>query len=39
LSNDAEVANYLTDEELRKLTNTEYYLKYIDTAFQRVNLS
>src|SRR5579864_6250161 len=28
LSSDAEVANYLTDEELRDLTNTDYYLKY-----------
>jgi adenylosuccinate lyase len=38
LSSDAEVAHYLTQEELRELTNTDYYVKYIDTAFQRVGL-
>jgi len=38
LSNDPEVAGYLSHEELAELTNTEYYVKYIDTAFKRVGL-
>jgi adenylosuccinate lyase len=38
LNSDPEVASYLTQEELAELTNTDYYLKYIDTAFQRVGL-
>jgi adenylosuccinate lyase len=38
LSNDSEVASYLSQQELAELTNTDYYLKYIDTAFQRVGL-
>jgi len=38
LSNDPEVAEYLTREELQELTSTEYYTKYIDTAFKRVGL-
>ncbi len=38
LSNDAEVAAYLTPDELKVLTNTDYYVKYIDTAFTRVGL-
>jgi adenylosuccinate lyase len=38
LSNDPEVTAYLTHDELRELTNTEYYTKYIDTAFKRVGL-
>ena len=38
LSNDSEVARYLSKEELAELTNTEYYTKYVDTAFQRVGL-
>jgi adenylosuccinate lyase len=38
LSNDPEVAEYLTSGELHELTNTEYYTKYIDTAFKRVGL-
>jgi len=39
LSNDSEVARYLSKQELTELTNTDYYVKYIDTAFQRVGLS
>jgi adenylosuccinate lyase len=39
LSSDAEVASYLTREDLTELTNTDYYVKYIDIAFQRVALS
>ncbi len=38
LSSDPEVARYLTPSELRELTSTDYYLKYIDTAFRRVGL-
>jgi adenylosuccinate lyase len=38
LSNDPEVAHYLTADELKALTNTDYYIQYIDTAFQRVGL-
>jgi adenylosuccinate lyase len=39
LSSDTEVANYLTQEELRELTKTDYYVQYIETGFQRVGLS
>jgi adenylosuccinate lyase len=39
LSSDSEVASYLTREELTELTSTDYYVKYIDIAFQRVGLS
>jgi adenylosuccinate lyase len=39
LSNDAEVTEYLSRKELAELTNTDYYLKYIDTAFKRLGLS
>jgi adenylosuccinate lyase len=39
LSNDAEVTEYLSRKELAELTNTDYYLKYIDTAFKRLALS
>ena len=38
LSNDAEVARYLSQEELAELTSTDYYVKYVDTAFARVGL-
>jgi adenylosuccinate lyase len=38
LSNDPEVARYLSVDELKTLTSTDYYIKYIDTAFQRVGL-
>ncbi len=38
LSNDAEVAQYLSQEELAELTSTDYYVKYVDTAFARVGL-
>jgi len=38
LSNDPEVAGYLSRAELAELTNTDYYVKYIDTAFRRVGL-
>ena len=38
LSKDSEVAQYLSVDELKALTDTEYYTKYIDTAFQRVGL-
>ena len=38
LTNDPEVTQYLTRGELQELTSTEYYTKYIDTAFKRVGL-
>ncbi len=38
VSSDTEVACYLSQEELTELTNTDYYVKYIDIAFQRVGL-
>jgi adenylosuccinate lyase len=38
LRDDPEVAQYLSVAELKELTNTDYYTKYIDTAFQRVGL-
>lgn len=38
LSNDPQVTEYLTRKELQELTNTEYYTKYIETAFKRVGL-
>src|SRR6266478_3134795 len=33
LSKDAEVTQYLSPDELVELMNTDYYVKYIDTAF------
>ena len=38
LSNDDEVTRYLSHDELIELTNTEYYIKYIDTTFDRLKL-
>lgn len=38
LNSDTEVAEYLTPTELQELTNTDYYVKYIDVAFKRVGL-
>ncbi|MHB8600016.1 MAG: adenylosuccinate lyase [Ktedonobacteraceae bacterium] len=38
LNDDPEVAAYLTSDELKELMNTDYYVKYIDTAFTRVGL-
>src|SRR5438876_8401513 len=38
LSNDPAVTEYLTRDELTELTNTDYYVKYIDTAFTRLGL-
>jgi len=38
LNDDPEVAAYLTPDELSELMNTDYYVKYIDTAFARVGL-
>ena len=39
LSGDAEVAHYLSPAELQALTNTDFYVKYIDTAFKRIGLN
>src|SRR6202022_3063140 len=33
LNSDAEVADYLSPAELQELTNTDYYIKYIDISF------
>jgi len=38
LSNDEEVSRYLSGEELKELTDTDYYTRYIDTSFKRVGL-
>jgi adenylosuccinate lyase len=38
LSNDAEVARYLSHDELTELMNNDYYIKYVDSAFQRLGL-
>ena len=38
LSSDPEVTRYLSRKELASLGTTDYYLKYIDTAFARVGL-
>jgi adenylosuccinate lyase len=38
LSSDPQVTEYLTRAELAELTNTDYYLKYIDTSFKRLGL-
>src|SRR5437588_1671713 len=38
LSNDVEVTEYLSRKELAELMSTDYYLKYIDTAFKRLGL-
>jgi len=38
LSSDPEVMRYLSREELTELTHTDYYVRYIDTAFSRVGL-
>jgi adenylosuccinate lyase len=38
LSNDNEVTCYLSHSELNELTDTEYYVKYIDTTFARLGL-
>ncbi|WP_052889985.1 adenylosuccinate lyase [Thermogemmatispora carboxidivorans] len=39
LSSDPEVTRYLSPEELQQLMQLDYYLPYIDTAFQRLGLS
>lgn len=38
LEHDYEVAQYLSPAELAELTNNDYYVKYIDTAFARLDL-
>ena len=38
LGSDNDVVQYLSRSELAELTNTDYYVKYIDTAFARVGL-
>ena len=38
LSNDPEVTEYLSPDELVQLSDTDYYVKYIDTAFTRLGL-
>jgi adenylosuccinate lyase len=38
LSSDIEVTEYLSRQELAELTNTDYYVKYVDVAFKRLGL-
>ena len=38
LSSDPQVTEYLSRDELAELMNTDYYVKYIDTAFTRLGL-
>jgi adenylosuccinate lyase len=38
LKEDAEVSQYLSPGELLELTSTDYYVKYVDTAFARLGL-
>jgi adenylosuccinate lyase len=38
LNNDEEVMQYLSSNELAELTDTDYYVRYIDTAFARLGL-
>jgi adenylosuccinate lyase len=38
LKEDAEVSRYLSSSELLELTDTDYYVKYIDKAFARLGL-
>ncbi len=38
LGNDPEVSHYLSRADLDELTNTDYYIKYIDASFKRINL-
>lgn len=38
LSKDVDVARYLSFDELVELTDTEYYVKYINTTFDRLKL-
>jgi adenylosuccinate lyase len=39
LSSDADVTAHISPDELRELTENDYYLKYIDTSFRRVGLA
>jgi adenylosuccinate lyase len=38
LNNDEEVMQYLSPNELAELTDTDYYVRYIDTVFARLGL-
>ncbi len=38
LQEDPEVRTYLSPEELADLTNTRFYTRYVDTAFERLGL-
>jgi adenylosuccinate lyase len=38
LSSDIEVTEYLSRQELAELTNTDYYVRYVDVAFKRLGL-
>ena len=38
LNHDEEVMQYLSPNELAELTDTDYYVRYIDTAFARLGL-
>jgi len=38
LATDTEVTNYLSRQALEELTSTDFYVRYIDTAFKRIGL-
>jgi adenylosuccinate lyase len=38
LSEDREITTYLSREELTELTQTDFYVKYVNTAFARLGL-
>jgi adenylosuccinate lyase len=38
LATDTEVTSYLSREALEELTSTDFYVRYIDTAFKRIGL-
>jgi adenylosuccinate lyase len=38
LATDVEVTSYLSREALEELTSTDFYVRYIDTAFKRIGL-
>ncbi len=38
LSSDIEATEYLSRQELAELTNTDYYVRYVDVAFKRLGL-
>jgi adenylosuccinate lyase len=39
LRRDKRITNYLTEDELKSLFDYNYYLKYVDTVFERLGLT